>query len=293
VLHLLRSAIGLAVHPSSTTIVAGEGLGVTVTVTARRDVDVSGGEVELVRTRTITRFRLAPSGVVPMRLPSSAVLHHVDLGLRGPMLPGRLTDRRATLGVPATGEATVAGQLVRQDYVVRARVRVPHGRDATSATPVDVLSPALGRAWVTGQSPVVEDAGSVVLEMEQLSSRRLSGGVPVSGIITVTPLRSVAARGIRADLVLVESAPDGTGDPLGEARDAETVVSSAPLAGALHLEPGRGLRLPFSLEVPGRLPAPSLSTAEFTLRWVLRAVLDCGPPALPRTSVELWATTTS
>ena len=51
------------------------------------------------------------------------------------------------------------------------------------------------------------------------------------------------------------------------------------------------LRLPFTIRAPLTLPAPSLSAPEFTLRWLLRAVLDRPRRPDPTTTLELWAAT--
>jgi hypothetical protein len=51
------------------------------------------------------------------------------------------------------------------------------------------------------------------------------------------------------------------------------------------------LRLPFTLRVPLPLPAPSIDTPEFTLRWLLRAVLDRPLRRDPVATVELCGTT--
>jgi hypothetical protein len=80
-------------------------------------------------------------------------------------------------------------------------------------------------------------------------------------------------------------------EPLEEDRTKSTVIATAVLAEHVELAPGRVLRFPFSVRAPVPLPAPSISTAAFTLRWLLRAVADVPLRRDPRTTVELWGST--
>jgi hypothetical protein len=87
--------------------------------------------------------------------------------------------------------------------------------------------------------------------------------------------------------------PARPGEPLEEDCDASTVFTAVSLAENVRLETGRTLRFPFDLPVPERLPAPSVSTADFTLRWFLRAVLDRSMRRDPSTAIELLGMTRS
>jgi hypothetical protein len=144
---------------------------------------------------------------------------------------------------------------------------------------------------VTGVGPAVDDADCAVLGIENLSGRRLIGGVPIHGMVTVTPLRRGSARGLRVELVMEELVPARADEPLEEDRGEATIVVAESLAGHVELVPGEIGRYPFTIREPERVPAPSMSTPEFTVRWVLRATLDRPLRADPVTTVELWATT--
>jgi hypothetical protein len=137
----------------------------------------------------------------------------------------------------------------------------------------------------------VDDAGFAVLGIDELSSRRLVGGVPVTGVVTVAPRQPGSARGVRVELVLAEHVPARADEPTEEDRDAATVITTAVVAEHVGLEPGRPARLPFTLRPPLPLPAPSISTPELVLRWLLRAVLDRPLRPDPMTTVELSGTT--
>jgi hypothetical protein len=135
--------------------------------------------------------------------------------------------------------------------------------------------------------------------LESLSSRRLVPGVPLSGVLTVAPLPSASARGIRLDLVLVGVRPARTAghrrparDPAHEDKYADTVVASLPLAEHVRLEASRPLRFGFTVPVPPRLPAPTIRMPNFTLSWMLRGVVDRQLHRDPSVAVELQAVTT-
>ena len=135
--------------------------------------------------------------------------------------------------------------------------------------------------------------------MASLSSRRLVPGVPLSGVLTVAPLRSTSARAIRVELVLLEHVLHGprlTDDPARnpayEDKYAETVVASLPLAEHVRLEASRPLRFGFTVPVPPRLPAPTMRMPKFTLSWMLRGVVDRQLRRDPCVAIELYAVTT-
>jgi hypothetical protein len=271
--------------------VAGQPLEVTVRLVADRPLEVVGGEVELVRTSAVARSRrqwMGAGGTVSFR--GSAVLALVDLDVAGTLAAGQDRVRRIRLDLPPD-EATVAGYLVQQDYAARGRIRLDGDRSAEDATAVRITSAADGRGGISGTAPAIDDAGFAALGIEELSSRRLCGGVPVTGVVTVTPRQAGSARGVRIELVLDEHVPARPEEQVEEDRDAQTVVAAESLAGDVDLEPGRQLRLPFTLRAPLPLPAPSISTPQFTLRWLLRAVLDRPLRHDPVTTVELWGAT--
>jgi hypothetical protein len=128
---------------------------------------------------------------------------------------------------------------------------------------------------------------------------RLVPGVPLSGVVTVAPLRSASARGIRVELVLQEHVlhgprltDDPARNPAHEDKYADTVVASLPLADHVRLEASRPLRFEFTVPVPPRLPAPTMRMPNFTLRWMLRGVVDRQLHRDLCVAVELQAVTT-
>lgn len=290
---LLRAAGAVTVSTSADPVVAGEPMEVTIRFVADHPMEVVGGEVELVRQGAIAHFERFPMGSgATVSYRNSAVLDRTGLDVAGALTAGQHLVRQVTLRVPPE-EATIVGYLVQQEYAVRAQLRVPHEPDPEGATPVRVVLAVADRGWVADTAPVVDDAGFAALGIEELSSRRLIGGVPISGTVSVSPQRAGSARGVRVELVLDELVPPRVEGPTEEVRRRTTVVAAAPVAGDLDLQPGRVLRLPFDLRAPLPLPAPSMSTPEYTLRWLLRAVLDRPRHRDPTSTIELWASTAS
>lgn len=182
---------------------------------------------------------------------------------------------------------------------MQARLHLANSRDAEVTKPIVVLSRARDCALVADAPPMQEDQGCAVLGFESLSSRRLVPGVPLSGVLTVAPLRSASARGIRLDLVLSEHvlhgprvSDDPARNPAYEDKYADTVVAALPLADHVGLEASRPLRFEFTVPVPSQLPAPTMRTPDFTLRWMLRGVVDWQLHRDPCVAVELHAATT-
>lgn len=287
----LRPPVQVVVDAAEETVVAGQPLQVTVRLAADRPLELAGGEVELVRDAAVTHSQRQWSGAGgPVSVRSSAVIARAAADLTGPVTAGQQLVRHITVDVPP-GEATIAGHLVQQNYTLRVRIHADGHRGGKAVAPVSITSADTGREWIAGTAPTVEEAGFAALGFEKLSGRRLVAGVPVTGAVTVAPRQAGRAHGVRVELVLAEHVPARADEPTEEDRDAATVVTTVPVAERLDLESSRVLRLPFTLRVPLPLPAPSISTPEFTLRWLLRAVLDRQLRRDPSTTIELWGTT--
>jgi hypothetical protein len=282
-----RADGAISVIPTAGPVVAGRTLQVMVAFVPDRPVDVTGGEVELIRTTAVTYVARNWTGAgTKVSLRSSLVISRADLATAGPLAMGVCLQRKLELAVPPD-EMTIAGRLVQQDYVVRVRVRVRAGRDAGAESVVRVVPGPQVPSGAADDAPVTDDAGFAVLGVEALSAPHLTAGVPLTGTVTVAPLHAGTARGVRLELVLDEHVPARPREPLEEDCDATTVVAAISLAENLQVAPGRLLRYPFTLPVPERLPAPSVSTAEYTLRWFLRAVLDRALHRDPSIAIEL------
>jgi hypothetical protein len=293
-------SIDLSLQLPGVSFIEGSTIDATVRATAERDVMVEGGRVELVRTMTYRYTAWSPYAS-PITIPArgAKVISQAHFHPAGPLLGGRPLLQPVALDIPPDGPGSVRAELVDISWAVQARLHLANSRDVEATTPIVVLSQARDCASVADAPPILEAQGCAVLGFESLSSRRLAPGVPLSGVLTVAPLRSAAAREIRLDLVLLEHVRHGprlTDDPARnpahEDRYAETVVASLPLAEQVGLEASRPLRFQFTLPVPPQLPAPTMRMPNFTLRWMLRGVVDRQLRRDPCVAVELQAVTT-
>jgi hypothetical protein len=263
---------------------------VVVSVTATGDVLVDFGEVELVRTLTLTRRERTWEGAgYTVSGRTESVLVRVHLDAPGALAAGQTCHVHAVVPVPGTGEGSVVGRLVQREYAVRARFRA--GTHLIETTR-EVHLPLVPDPTEFGEGPAaVDDAGVAVLGFEDVGRHRLYGGVPGRGTVTVAPLVAGHARRVRVDLLMCEHVSAAAEEPLQEDLDTSTVIASVTPAEHIEFAPGDVLRLPFTLHVPDRIPAPTVRTPAFEVRWVLQAVLDRALRRDPRATLELLATT--
>ncbi|WP_336033102.1 hypothetical protein [Geodermatophilus sp. FMUSA9-8] len=243
-------------------VVAGEPFQVTVRCAGAGPI--AGGVVELVRDTAVTHTRRQWAGAVSAVADrDTAVVARADLDPAG----------CCRLAVPP-GEATIAGHLVQRDYSVLAWVRGAAGPGGEGAAPVRVLASAPGAAADEAAPEDVNAQGPVVLSFADLPGRTVRPGTEILGTVTATAREGLAARGVRVELVLDEHVPARAAEQVEDERSAVTVVATVSLSGPIRLTAGESLRWPFRLRAPDPLPAPTTATEEFTVRWLLRAVVD-------------------
>ena len=300
VLRAVRGPVRLELEMPGTVFDEGSRIDATMVVTATRDASVLGGEIELAWHRAY-RYRQGTDVWGPYATAtgrSSTIGDRVVLKPLGHLSPGDRICQRVTVLVPAHGPGSVKTGLVDLQWGVTARLRVENARTAEVTRTVVVLSEAADREQVTELPPTVEEHQCAGLSLTSLSSRHLVPGVPIDGELTVAPLRACDVRGIRVELVLLEHVargPRASADPLRnpayEEVDEEMVVGSVALADCVELDPARPLTFGFSVPVPDRLPTPSMRTAEFSLRWMLRGVVDRPLRTDPWVAVEMHGAT--
>jgi Arrestin (or S-antigen), C-terminal domain len=296
----VTTSVDLSLQLPGNSFIEGSTIEATVRATAGREVTVEGGRVELVRTMTYRYTAWSPYAS-PITIPArnAKVISQAHFHPAGPLARGRPLVQPVALDIPPDGPGSVQTELVDISWAVHARLHIAKSRDAEVTTPIVVLSQARDCAPVADAPPVPDDQGCAVLGFESLSSRRLVPGVPLSGVLTVTPLRSASARGIRLDLLLQEHVlhgprltDDPARNPAHEDKYADTVVATLPLAEHVRLEASRPLRFEFTVPVPPQLQAPTMRMPDFTLSWMLRGVVDRQLHRDPCVAVELHAATT-
>lgn len=200
------------------------------------------------------------------------------------------------LRAPLDSLPSTAGQLVEINWVIRALFELADGTHAQGDLPIKLRSSL--QPPVINRPPSAVERGLVSLSLREVSASRLVPGGVLSGQVGVTPKRVGSGRGIRVELVLREEVhrglwlnEDPARNPANETREAETVIARQQVADHIELDPAIPIALPFHLSVPDELPAASLTTKEFTISYLLRAVLDRPLRPDPRVEMELPAIT--
>ena len=201
----MRKSVDLSLELPDTAFIEGSRIDATVRATAEDEVMVEGGRVELVQTTTY-RYTAWGAYASPITVPArtSKVVSQAHFHPASPLVAGRPLVQPVALDIPSDGPGSVQTDLVEIGWAVRARLHLAKSRDAEVTRHIVVLSQARDCVPVADAPPVPDDQGCAVLGFESLSSRRLVPGVPLSGVLTVAPLRSFSARSIRLDLVLAE-----------------------------------------------------------------------------------------
>lgn len=251
-------------------------LAVTVRMRAARDVVLQGGQVTLTRALSYRytlggAFGTTYTGVARE---SDDVAHVM---LPGPTLlrAGKEVTEQVLFPVPADAAPSTECTLVTIEWSVGARVRF-EGTGTADGTPARIALLGEGTGADLSGPTVMPRGRFGTIEVEDLSSRRIWPGAHVSGWVVLRPRWPAAVRGVRLELVLAQVVPHGPllGDdpsrnPYIAEKEAETVVARVDLGAPIDAGGGQ-LRAPFVLPVPDPLPAPTLVTPQFSLRWYLR-----------------------
>lgn len=292
--------IALRIDLPSSEVTQGSPLSGSVLVEAGSDLSVVGCEVALIRTtKYVYRQGNLYGGAMSVPTRATEVLTARGIACGGPLRAGGTLTLPFTLDVPVEGPGTVAGALVGVHWAVRVRVQVSGSPPKEHTREVVVLSRAGDHVAVADEPATTADRGLVVLRFASLSSRRLMPATSITGMLAVEPRRAGAARGLRVELLLREQVhrgpwvgTDPTRNPANEGRERDTLVAGQVVAHHIELDPGAPVALPFRLEVPDRLPSPTVVTDRFSLTWVLRGLADRALRPDPFVEVQLHGATT-
>lgn len=254
----------------------------TVRTVAARDVVLQGGAVSLgymLAYRYLEGFFGATYGRTAKRAEQVA-----EQPLPGPTLlrEGESVEQQVLLAVPAKAPATVDSQLVLLWWSATARVRYD-GTEHAAAEPVSVVVLGDGQGAELGSPEVVTGGRRPdAVTFEEITTRRIGPGSRLAGDVVVAPGRAGHLKEVRVELVLLQRVPHGpwivadpARNPEATPNEARTVAARQVLAAAAPVAAGGPPhRWSFAFEAPDPLPAPTLVRDEFTLRWVLRAVVE-------------------
>ncbi|WEO77245.1 hypothetical protein BJQ94_18140 [Cryobacterium sp. SO2] len=282
-------------------MVEGNSLGVTMRITALRPALIELADISLIRKVNYTYGRgNIYGGVFPARERSTELVTAVTVPAPGVIPAGQTRVLSQTLSVPGDGPASVRGDLIDVGWSVRCVLKAAGGQIIKRERLIDVQSWGQTSATDIGHPPVGEHLGQVALEFIALSSRILEPGTPLTGVLRLRPHAELNTRGVRVQLVRCEEVWGGPGqeaDPDASEsegyRHSEAVMSAVTVGAAGTLVPGTVVDLPFAVETPAGLPAPSLSIGNLHVRWEVRAVVDLPLRSDPRLSLDLLAVTAS
>ncbi|MGV8968605.1 MAG: hypothetical protein ACOH2F_20280 [Cellulomonas sp.] len=259
---------------------------------------VETATVELVRTLTYAyrRGNAYGSSTTAIEQVETVVDHAPMDGFAG-LAPGEVLEHEVKLTVPADGPGTTAGKIIQVRWFIRARIRVTGRPEAVAERAITVRSRAL-RCEADATTPPDEAARrGVTMSFDELSTRTILPGIPLTGILHIAATRAVPARMVRIELVLREVVDHGPGacddpyrSPADDGKESQSVVARTVVACRMF-SPGQCLDVPFSLDVPSPLPAPSLQLAGFRVHWELRGVVDLPLRLDPRITLGLVGAT--
>lgn len=291
--------VSVELTPTDGVVVEGNSLGVTIRVTALRPALIEHAEITLIRKVNYTYGRgNIYGGVFPARERTTELVSSVTIPAPGAMPAGQTRVLSGSLSVPSDGPASVRGDLIDVGWSVRCVLQAAGGQIIKRERLIDVQSWGQSSATDIAHPPVAENLGHVALEFIALSSRVLEPGTPLTGILRIRARDEISTRGVRVQLVRCEEVWGGPGqnaDPDASEsegyRHSEAVMAAVTVGPAGTLTPGTVVDLPFTLETPTGLPAPSLTIGNLHVRWEVRAVVDLPLRRDPRLSLDLLAVT--
>jgi hypothetical protein len=301
--------VSVELTPKDGVVVEGSSLTVAIHVTALRTATIDRVQVELVRKINYTYGRGNIYGAVfPARERSLETLLTTEVPGPGIMPAGQSRTISATIPVPVDGPASVRGDLIDVGWSVRCALHAANGQVIKRERLIDVQSWGQTSATDIGHAPVGAHLDRLVMEFIALSSRMLEPGTPLTGVLRLRAHEELSNRGVRVQLVRCEEVlhgpghqagpvepglPDEVGSDADGYRYAESVMATATVARAGALPAGTTVDLPFTVQTPAGLPAPSLSIANLRVHWELRAVVDVPFHRHPRLALDLLAVTAS
>jgi hypothetical protein len=275
-------------------VVEGADLDVAIRAVAQRELVVTAAQVALV-AKVAYQYCVPGFSIVKS--------HRVDTVAFRDMPPwGRLRAAERvhfpiSLRVPDAA-GSVEGLLAHLSWHVQVRLTVDSAPDVVVDAPVVVLTRAVRTVGAARSQPSAVERRLAILAFEDLSSRCLVPGVPLSGALAVAAWRPWTARTAQVTLIrreVVRRGPWLGADPnpslANKETEADVVAARQTVAEDLALDPGRIQRLPFTLLVPGTPRVPSTDRDDFSIRWILHARLTRRWRPGPSVELELHGVT--
>lgn len=291
--------VTVELSPSDGAVAEGRSLGVRILVTALRTALIEGAELSLIRKVNYTYGRGNVYGAVfPARERSTEILSTVALTAPGEVPAGEKRELTASIAIPTDGPASVRGDLIDVGWSVRCVLHAAGGQLIKRERLIDVRSWGQTSATDIEHPPTGENLEHLTLDFLSLSTRVLEPGTPLTGILRLRATDELTTRGVRVQLVRCEEVLGGPGQKAdlnaSESegfRHSESAMATATVSAAGILPAGSVVDLPFTVQTPIGLPAPSMLIGNLHVRWELQAVVDLPLRRNPKMSVDLLAVT--
>lgn len=278
-------------------VVEGTDLDVVIRAIAQREVMVTAAHVALVAKVT---YYFCMSGFSTVKSHRSETVASRALPPWGRLERAERVQFPISLRVPADRTGSVEGTLAQVSWKIEVRLTMDSAPDLVVDAPVVVLTRALPAMAAARSQPNAVERRLAMLAFEDLSSRRLVPGVPVSGALAVAAWRRWRSPRIQVCLIrreLVRRGPwlgaDLARNAPNKKSEADFRVDHQTLAQGVTLSAGRIELLPFTLLAPRTPRVPSTAREDFTIRWILHASLQRRWRPGPYVELELLGVTAS
>jgi hypothetical protein len=263
--------------PERAVYVAGEPVNVRARIWGQGALEIQEARIELRLSQRYSYERYERDSDGRGRWSRERTVEHtaeVIERLSGPttLQEDQFIERYVTLQLPASAPPTGSTSLLDTGWSVQLILDRRRAIDISGSAAITVLAPAAqasGRIATTPRS----DSAAVCAVLPQVETRDLHAGSAYQGAVSVLVRQQAEARGIRIELVRVETSvsPHRT-DPTRDCHDTTTVVSQSIAAGGT-LPVGTPWIFPFTMQLPPDLH-PTAFTSKGTVHWLLRGVID-------------------
>ncbi|MHA7262412.1 hypothetical protein ACX80W_04305 [Arthrobacter sp. TMN-37] len=283
--------------PTKRAVAEGESFSVDVEAVAERDVVAEKVVLEVVQVIDYGYGRTNLHGVIyTARDRSTHVISQQPLPPAGRVMAGETYRTRAVVAVPGLNLPSVRGELISISWILRVRMSARDDQESVGEGIFTVQSAAAGCTADAAVEPEASGQGTVSLELVELPTRVLTNGTPVTGRLRVASHHGTL-RSLRVGLVMLEAVAYGpkperlpSGRPQKHPRSAENTIAETLLTEGLPAT-GTEAVVPFTVATPRFLPAPSLDSGKFRVRWQLRITADVVHRPDPQLRIGLVAVT--
>ena len=198
----------------------------------------------------------------------------------GPLAAGKAATQRFSFRIPEEAMGNFVVPMMASAWSMRVRLDIKREADVEAIRPLDVdwehVNPRLIDRMLVKPAPSSVGGATAGLSFVGLPEVAQPGEV-ISGAVLVEPTRNAVLKGGR--IVLKMTAISGDSGMLAMAgsyqtKSVRTRVVEMPMQVPPSLAVGSPFQVPFSVQLPDPVPAPSIEHEHFRVRWELEAALS-------------------